>query len=77
VLVEWNCRSLGYARDDKGEGTLPFFICVLVEWNCRSLGYARDDKGEGGAPIWCGGSNDNFTGVVHASGMIKGRVALP
>src|ERR1700733_9260218 len=21
--VEWNCRSLGFARDDKGEGTSP------------------------------------------------------
>jgi hypothetical protein len=35
--------------------------------HCRSLGFARDDKGEGGASIWCDGSNDNLTDVVHFS----------
>jgi len=40
---EENCRSLGYARDDK-ERAATEGGCVRGKENCRSLGFARDDK---------------------------------
>jgi len=50
---EAHCRSLGYARDDKGKAftlrkvsDLDGRIERLLRSNCRSLGYARDDKGK-------------------------------
>jgi hypothetical protein len=33
----------------------------------KATSSARDDKGKGSASIWCDGSNDNLTGVVHFS----------
>ena len=49
-----NCRSLGCARDDKGEGGWQRRTLLRSKENCRFLGCARDDKGEGGAPIESG-----------------------
>ena len=54
----WQEIRVRSGRDDK-------FIAP-ERLNCRSLGCARDDKREGGAAVWCDGSNDNRTDVVHS-----------
>src|ERR1700685_3832290 len=43
-----NCRSLGFARDDKGGAVLT---SAAATKNCRSLGFARDDKGGSSAHL--------------------------
>jgi hypothetical protein len=41
-----------------------FWVSSLPQLAAGKLA-ARDDKGEGGASIWCDGSNDKITDVVH------------
>ncbi len=69
-----NCRSLGCPGFPVKIGgvanSMRFSLqktahAALASAASRKSGYARDDKGEGGASIWCDGSNDSLTDLVH------------